>query len=123
LVLYEEKRPVPVVIGEIARRKQITQIILGQTAKSRWKEITEGSIINALLREVPFVDLHIVAVDRALKSQGQFEKGVHACIVPEEGRYRLTFDHAHDKGIAGIFFKEIGTDFNNGIFKFMSGNR
>lgn len=115
-----EKRPVTKVIADVAREKHVTQIILGQTAQSRWEEITKGSIINVLLREIPFVDLHIVSVARALKNEeGFFEKGIRAYLVKEGDRYRVTFNYTKDVLYEGIFFKELGTDFNNGVFKFI----
>jgi len=79
ILIDNEKRPIPTVIAEVARKKHITQIILGQTARSRWEEFARGSIINVLLREIPFVDLHIVSVARALQdAEGFFEKGIRA---------------------------------------------
>ncbi|KAB2331123.1 histidine kinase [Cytobacillus depressus] len=115
-----DKRPVSKVIAEVAREKHITQIVLGQTAQSRWEQIAKGSIINSLLREIPFVDLHIISVSRSLKNQeGLFEKGVRAYLVKEEDHYRLSFNHTKEVDFEGIFFKEQGTDFNNGVFKFM----
>lgn len=118
-----EKRPVHKVIAEVAREKGITQIVLGQTAQSRWEQLTKGSIINSLLKEIPFVDLHIIAVSRFLKkdAEGQYEPGVRAYLVKEGDHYRLVFKHTKDAIYEGIFFKEIGTDFNNGVFKFMKG--
>lgn len=115
-----EKRPVYKVIAEVAREKNITQIIVGQTAQSRWEQLTKGSIINSLLREIPFVDLHIISVARYLKNPDKhFDKGVRAYLIQEDGHYRLIFKHTKDVIFEGIFFKEFGTDFNNGIFKFM----
>ena len=120
IIKDNEKRPVSKVIAEVAREKNITQIILGQTAQSRWEQIAKGSIINSLLREIPFIDLHIISVSRSLKGEeGHFEKGVRAYLIKEENHYRLIFNHTRDIEFEGIFFKEIGTDFNNGIFKFM----
>ena len=120
-----EKRPVSKVIAAVAREKHITQIILGQTAQSRWEQIAKGSIINSLLKEIPFVDLHIVSVSRALRNQeGQFEKGVRAYLLKEDNhdKYRLGFSYTKDTKYEGIFFKDVGTDFNNGVFKFMKNN-
>ncbi|MDQ0269883.1 universal stress protein [Cytobacillus purgationiresistens] len=115
-----EKRPVSKVIAEVARDKHITQIILGQTAQSRWEQIAKGSIINTLLREVPFVDLHIISVSRYLRDQeGQYEKGVRAYLVKQDDHYRVTFKHTNNIAYEGIFFKDFGTDFDNGVFKFM----
>ena len=59
-----EKRPIQKVIAEVAKNYSISQIIVGQSAQSRWEEITKGSFLNVLLKEVPFVDFHIVAVQR-----------------------------------------------------------
>jgi K+-sensing histidine kinase KdpD len=67
IIRDNEKRPISKVVAEVAREKSITQIILGQTAQSRWEQIAKGSIINSLLREIPFVDLHIISVSRFLK--------------------------------------------------------
>jgi len=121
IIKEKENRPVTKVIAEVARQKHITQIILGQTAQSRWEEITKGSVINILLKEIPFIDLHIISVSRYLENQeGHYEKGVRAYLVKEGEAYRLSFNHTQDVIYEGIFFKEIGTDFNNGIFRFMS---
>ncbi len=124
IVKYNEKRPVAKVIGEVARSRHVTQIIIGQTAQSRWEEITKGSFINVLLHEIPFVDLHIVSVSRELKqTEGFFEKGVRAYLKKTEAGYLLSFKHTAEDEYEGIFYKEVGTDFNNGIFKFMKDNQ
>jgi K+-sensing histidine kinase KdpD len=126
IIKYNERRPVAKVIGEVVKQKNITQVIIGQTAQSRWEEITKGSFINVLLNEIPFVDLHIVSISRELKNQeGFFEPGIRAyCRMDEQGRYKLCFDHtSHEHVYEGIFYKEVGTDFNNGIFKFIKGNQ
>lgn len=123
IVKYNEKRPVAKVIGEVVKEKNITQIVLGQTAQSRWREITKGSFINVLLHEIPFVDLHIVSVSRELKNQdGYYEKGIRAYLVKDEKGYKLSFVHTPHDVYEGIFYKEVGTDFNNGIFRFMRDN-
>ncbi|GIN63684.1 hypothetical protein J27TS8_36770 [Robertmurraya siralis] len=117
-----EKRPVHQVIAEVAREKHVTQIIIGQTAQSRWEQIAKGSIINSLLREIPFVDLHIISVARYLKNPDKhYDKGIRAYLIKEDDHYRIIFKHTKDVEYEGIFFKELGTDFNNGIFKFIKG--
>lgn len=118
-----ERRPVSKAIAEVAHTRNITQIIIGQTPQSRWEEITKGSLVNSILKEITFVDIHIVSVDRTLKSDSldmDFEKGVRAFLRKDEDTYRITFTRARDNLYEGIFYKEIGTDFNNGIFKFVS---
>ena len=120
IILDNEKRPVSKVIADVAREKNITQIVLGQTARSRWEQMTKGSIINTLLQEIPFVDLHIISVSRSVSDQeGQFEKGVRAYLVKDKEQYRLQFKHSKNAEFEGIFFKETCTDFNNGLFKLM----
>ena len=81
--------------------------------------------MNVLLREITFVDFHVVSVDRAIKDEieGVFEKGVRAYLVKEDEGYRVKFTLSKDACYKGIFFKEIGTDFNNGIFKFISNHK
>lgn len=115
-----ESRPVTKVIAELAREKNITQIILGQTAQSRWEQITKGSIINSLVREIPFVDLHIVSVSRYIRDgEGLYRHGTRAYLIKEGDHYKLSFNHEKDTEFEGIFFKEVDTDFDNGIFRFM----
>lgn len=115
-----DSRPVHKVIAEVARANNITQIILGQTAHSRWEQITKGSIVNSLIREIPFVDLHIVSVARYIRDEeGIYEKGVRAYLLKEGDRYKLIFNHEKQTEFEGIFFREADTDFDNGIFRFM----
>lgn len=125
IIRDNEKRPSAKVIKEVAHEHNITQIIIGQTAQSRWEEITKGSFMNVLLREMTFVDFHVVSVDRSIKEEndGLFEKGVRAYLVEEGDRFRIRFTLSKEAKFEGIFFKEIGTDFNNGIFKFMHNHK
>lgn len=119
-----ENKPSSKVIAEVAHKYNITQIIIGQTAQSRWEEITKGSYLNVLLREIPFVDFHVVSIDRSLKDEDEdFEKGVRAYLVEDGDDYRLSFTHSKKVRYEGIFYKEIGTDFNNGVFKFINYNK
>ena len=45
---------------EIARERQVTQLVLGQPARSHWEELLRGSIINRLLRLSNGIDIHLV---------------------------------------------------------------
>jgi len=121
ILLDNEKRPTSKVIAEISHKYNITQIIIGQTAQSRWEEITKGSFLNVLLRDIPFVDFHVVSIDRSIKGEEEahFEKGVRGYLVEDGDEYRLCFTSSKNVRFEGIFYKEIGTDFNNGVFKFM----
>ncbi|MDN7245087.1 universal stress protein [Planococcus shenhongbingii] len=125
IIRDNERRPSAKVIAEVAHELNITQIIVGQTARSRWEEITKGSFMNTLLREIPFVDFHVVSVDRSIKGEDheEFEKGVRCYLVRDGETYKINFSQTKECQYEGIFFKDIGTDFNNGIFKFMHNNK
>ncbi|MBB2480857.1 universal stress protein [Bacillus sp. APMAM] len=51
-------------ITEVTKEYHITQIILGQSAKSRLEELTKGSIVNDIMRLTSGIDIHIVAEER-----------------------------------------------------------
>src|SRR5690606_456747 len=120
IIKYNEKRPVAKVIGEVAADKKITQVVLGQTAQNRWEEITKGSFINVLLNEIPDVSLTIISVSRDIKTvDGFYEKGIRAYLLKADEGYKLCFNHTQHAIYEGIFYKEVGTDFNNGLFKFL----
>lgn len=119
-----EDRPIQQVIAEVCNELNITQVIIGQTAQSRWEEITKGSFINQLLRALPFVDIHVVSVDRQiLQKDNMYEKAIRAYLVDDAGIYRVYFEVPPKFICEGLFFKEIGTDFDNGRFKFMNENK
>src|SRR5699024_203815 len=61
-----ESRPIVKAIKEVAYQNNITQVIIGERPQNRWEEITRGSFINALLKELVFVVVLIVSVDSAL---------------------------------------------------------
>jgi two-component system, OmpR family, sensor histidine kinase KdpD len=49
---------------EIARERQVTQLVLGQPARRRWEELIRGSIINRVLRLSTDIDIHLVPRSR-----------------------------------------------------------
>ncbi|MCU9552989.1 KdpD-like non-kinase potassium sensor [Bacillus cereus] len=57
------KKPADVII-EVAKRLQVTQILLGQSARTRWEEIRKGSLVNEIMRQTKHIDIHIVADQR-----------------------------------------------------------
>lgn len=123
IIKDEETRPIVKVIKEVAYQNNITQVIIGETPQNRWEEITKGSFVNVLLRELVFVDIHIVSVDRALKvnDEAMYEKGIRGYLQKVDNVYVLTSKKSKKNLFEGVFYKEIGTDFNNGIFKYVCG--
>lgn len=64
IVEKQGKRKPAEVIIQIANKHHITQILLGQSARTRWEEIRKGSIVNMIMRETSNIDIHIVADGR-----------------------------------------------------------
>jgi two-component system, OmpR family, sensor histidine kinase KdpD len=58
-----KRKPSDVII-EVAKQNFITQILLGQSARTRWEEIKKGSIVNTIMRKTSNIDIHIVADGR-----------------------------------------------------------
>ncbi|ACK73079.1 Osmosensitive K channel His kinase sensor [Gloeothece citriformis PCC 7424] len=48
-------------IAEVAEQHHITQVVIGQSLKSRWNLLLKGSIVQRLMRYLKEVDLHIIA--------------------------------------------------------------
>src|SRR5690625_4482495 len=103
-----ETRPIAKVIKEVAYKYNITQVIIGETPQNRWEEITKGSFVNVLLKELVFVDIHIVSVDRALKiaDEAIYEKGIRGYLRKEDAGFVLTFTKSKDNLFEGVFYKE-----------------
>ncbi|MBV7506541.1 universal stress protein [Bacillus sp. sid0103] len=61
--LYEttERRQVFRKLVNQMNEKNTTQVIIGQSARSRWEEIVKGSVTQRLLREVRHMDVLVVA--------------------------------------------------------------
>lgn len=63
LIEKANRKPAQYII-DIAIKNHITQILLGQSARSRWEEIRKGSIVNMIMRKTSNIDIHIVADGR-----------------------------------------------------------
>ena len=59
-VIRTSSRDIPKTLVKIAHERQVTQIVLGQPARSHWEELFRGSIINRLLRLSTDIDIHLV---------------------------------------------------------------
>jgi two-component system sensor histidine kinase KdpD len=63
-VIRTSSRDIASKLVEIARERQVTQLVLGQPARSYWEELLRGSIINRVLRMSTDIDIHIVPRSR-----------------------------------------------------------
>jgi two-component system sensor histidine kinase KdpD len=59
-VIRAKSKDIAQTLVEIARARQVTQLVLGQPARSRWEECIRGSIVNRVLRLGAKVDIHLV---------------------------------------------------------------
>ena len=48
---------------QVARSEEITQIVVGSTRRTRWRELLSGSVINAVIRGADVADVHVIATD------------------------------------------------------------
>jgi len=48
-------------LARVARERNVTRIVIGHSARSRWYELLHGSVVNKLLRALSDVDVHVVA--------------------------------------------------------------
>jgi two-component system, OmpR family, sensor histidine kinase KdpD len=59
-VIRTRSRDIARTLVEIVKERQITQLVLGQPARSRFEELLRGSITNRLLRLSIDIDIHLV---------------------------------------------------------------
>jgi two-component system sensor histidine kinase KdpD len=50
---------------DFARRENATQLVLGASRRTRWAELTAGSVINQVIRESGAIDIHVISHDAA----------------------------------------------------------
>ena len=51
-------------IAEVARKYHVTQIVIGESQRSRWKMLLRASLTQRLVRLLKEVDLHIIATEK-----------------------------------------------------------
>ncbi|MGH2413100.1 MAG: universal stress protein [Microcystaceae cyanobacterium] len=51
-------------IAEVSQNYHITQIVIGESQRSRWKLLLSGSLTNQLLRALKHIDIHIIATGK-----------------------------------------------------------
>jgi two-component system sensor histidine kinase KdpD len=54
-------------IAQIAKKYYITQVVLGQTQRSRWQLFLHSSPVQELLKYLHYVDLHIISTSKLSK--------------------------------------------------------
>lgn len=52
-------------IAQVAKQHGITQIVLGQTRKSRWELFLRGSVVQHLMHYLKDIDLHVIMTENS----------------------------------------------------------
>jgi two-component system sensor histidine kinase KdpD len=52
--------PVETVLA-FAYQQHVTQILVGESTRSRWQELMRGSFVNRLIRRASNIDVHVIA--------------------------------------------------------------
>ncbi|MBD2088734.1 universal stress protein [Microcoleus sp. FACHB-1515] len=59
-------------IAETAQKYRITQIVMGESQKSRWQMLMKGSLTQKILRLIKNVDIHIISTTKEAESKVSF---------------------------------------------------
>jgi two-component system, OmpR family, sensor histidine kinase KdpD len=62
--LRQSSQDIAKAIITMAAEHHITQIVLGESLKSRWQMLTKGSLTQTIVRSLKHIDLHIISVER-----------------------------------------------------------
>ncbi len=60
-------------LAAYARAHGVTQLVIGHPTHGRWEEFLRGSVTNAILRNVPGIDVHVIAEQERPHRTGQDE--------------------------------------------------
>jgi two-component system sensor histidine kinase KdpD len=58
--VVDSDEPVEAILG-FAYRQFVTQIVVGESPRSRWQELMRGSFVNRLIRRAEKLDIHVIA--------------------------------------------------------------
>jgi two-component system sensor histidine kinase KdpD len=58
--VLEAEDPVTAVLS-FAYQQHVTQILVGESLRSRWQEVLRGSFVNRLIRKASNIDVHVLA--------------------------------------------------------------
>jgi two-component system sensor histidine kinase KdpD len=61
--VIDSESPVDAVLG-YAYRQSVTQIVVGESQRSRWKELMQGSFVTRLIRAASNLDIHVMRRQR-----------------------------------------------------------
>ena len=74
---------------ELARSENATQIVLGASARSRWQELVNGSVINRVVRISGPIDVHVISRPADDEGLGRRLPAVRSLVTPLSPRRQL----------------------------------
>ncbi|ELR99890.1 sensor protein KdpD [Gloeocapsa sp. PCC 73106] len=60
-------------IVEVAKSERVTQIVVGETGRSRWELLFKGSLVQRLRRSLPEVDIHIIGYSQVVEQKAEIK--------------------------------------------------
>lgn len=69
-LIYRSGQDKAKAIAEVAKNYRVTQIVIGESQRPRWKLVLRGSLTQKLLRSLKNIDVHIIATDKNHQSVG-----------------------------------------------------
>jgi two-component system, OmpR family, sensor histidine kinase KdpD len=56
-------RGIPEALLDVARAENVTQIVIGASSHSRWREFFRGSVVHRIIRDSGPIDVHVISQD------------------------------------------------------------
>jgi two-component system sensor histidine kinase KdpD len=72
-----------------ARAENATQILLGATRRSRWAEITRGSVINRVISQAGPIDVHVISAEPQAEARPHGARPGRRSLEPRPVRVRI----------------------------------
>lgn len=69
--IHIKSNNIPKAIAQVAQEQHITQIVIGESQRSRWKILLQGSLTQQLVQLLKHVDIHIIATEKTDTSNRQ----------------------------------------------------
>jgi two-component system sensor histidine kinase KdpD len=73
VIVLKDKKVADALI-EFARKENISHVVFGQSARSRWDIFLHGSIVNRFLTEMRDATVQVVPVQRERSERGQAKR-------------------------------------------------
>lgn len=102
-------------IAEVAKREEVSQIVIGQSGKSRMGIVFGKSAVDELIAATDGIDIHIVhVVNRTEKGDTEHEQGVPCTLEKDSNGLKINLNPKNSQTPSGIFFRRSTTDFDHG---------